>query len=155
MIKNTISKAILLVVYVIAIVLQMIYFVPCEKLYLVLSDNNTSHATVTGNSYNSIFEIEKSFKPKEDNGRHAYCETIDTPQLAINLSFTTIVAIATYFLFIFKKDNDYKNTKKQEFIEPPYLNFDELAFADEETQIKVQKEYAEAMYRYVASKINK
>ena len=154
MFLRNLSKFLLLIVWVALLVIQMIYFVPYKRTYLRLSDDGVSHSTITGNGYASLLEIEESFKVNEKDGKVAYCKTIDTPQLAINLSLTTIVVGAMYFLFIFKKENSYKNIKKQKINEVPYLNFDKLAFADEETQIQIQKDYAEAMYRYVKSKID-
>lgn len=151
MLLRKLSTFLLFTAWIALLVAQMIYFVPCKKMYLVLSDDNVSHATVVGNGYASIFEIEESFKAQEGNGRHASCKTIDTPQLAINVTLTTILTGAIYFLFIFKKVN---NSNKQKITKLPVLNFDELAFADEETKEQLQKEYAEAMYHYIKSRID-
>ena len=153
MFLRKISKVLLLVVWIALLVAELIYFVPCKKNMMRLSDDGTSHLNTIGNSYASIFEIEKSYEVNEENGRQAYCKTVDTAQVFINVSLTTIVAGVVYFLLIHKKEKNCKNTNKRELLELPHIDFNELAFADKETQEKARQVYAEAMYRYVKSKI--
>lgn len=155
MFLRNLSKFILVAIYVAVIILQMIYFVPCKKMIMRLSNDGTSHLNTIGNSYATIFEIEKSFKVNEEDGKQATCKTIDTQQLFINTMLTTIIAGAIYFLFLYKNDKKSSVIAKTEteVVEPPYIDLNELAFADPEEQKKAQKDYADAMYRYVKSKL--
>ena len=158
MLLRKISKVLLLVVWIVLLVAELIYFVPCKKMIMRISNDGVTHFHSIGNSYASIFEIEESFKVNEKNTKQATCKTVDTPQLITNVSLTTIVAGAIYLLFIYKKETDNKSINsinKQKVEEPPYIDFNDLAFADEETQRKVQQDYAEAMYRFAKNKIDR
>ena len=140
---------VLFAIYVITTLHLMIYFVPYEEAIVYLSKQNVLHREVIGNGYASIYEISDS-ETKVGNGSGIRSKTVDTPQLITNIVLSTIIAGATYFLFIFKKEKKSISVNEQEFKKYlPNIDFDELAFADDKLKERVQKEYVEAVDRYV------
>ena len=69
---------------------------------------------------------------------------VDTLQLFMNVSITTIVAVGLYFLL---QKSEKKIAEKN--IPIPILDINGLAFATEEEVTKAQEEYARQMVEYV------
>lgn len=167
-IANKIILFVIFVAYVIALVFQMIYFVPYEKVATFISAQNVPHTIVMENGYTSIIDgIDDRYTSIAELEQDEYLQSekgtiiskrIDTAQIVTNVIVTTLIAGAIYgaiyFLFIFKKEKEYIFIDEQETKKHlPILNFEELAFADPETQEKTRKDYEDAIYRYVKSKI--
>ena len=93
---------ILIVLYILAIIIQMNYFVPYERVLIFRSEQNVPHSEVIGNGYASMKTIK--YDNIQMDGWNGEGRIVDKEQLAINLALTTFVAVAVYFLFIFKKE---------------------------------------------------
>jgi hypothetical protein len=106
MIMGKISKVILIIVYVAVLVLQMVYFVPYEEMMVKKSNNNELTQCVVGNGYTSLLKLENTFVIEDEYVNQASCKHIDSPQLVVNVTLTTIIATAIYFMFIHKTKND-------------------------------------------------
>ena len=153
--KNKSKKTVaLIIVYVILVVAQLFLCVPYNAIVVSLTKQNVLYSEVVGSGYSTLSDIQYD-RANFIRDDYDYGKKVNTPQLAVNLTITTIVVSAMYFLFIFKKETKEQDTCKQQSIELPYIDFNDLAFADEETQRKVQQDYAEAMYRFVKNKIDR
>lgn len=166
MILQNISKWILIITFVAilitSLILQMMYFLPYEKVAILISAQNVPHTIVMETGYTSLTELQNDtydsvYEVEKIKEFDIVSKRINTSQLATNIALTTgiltIIYLAIYFLFLYNKEKKKPIITKTEVVEPPYIDFNELAFADPETQEKVQKDYAEAMYRYVKSKL--
>ena len=74
---------------------------------------------------------------------------VNTPQLIINVSITTVLAVALYFV-LQKKDKKII----EDDVQIPMLDINALAFADEETIEKEQAKYAKHMVEYIKRKVD-
>ncbi len=153
--KNKIKKIhILIALYIVLIIAELFFCVPCHNIQVFKSTQNVPHAEIIGSGYSTIFDISDSDAYIYEHENTTSGKRVNTPQLITNVTLTTIVATAIYFLFIHKKETGCQHINEKEIEELlPCLDFNELAFADEETKKKVQKEYAEAMYEYIKSKM--
>ena len=94
---------------------------------LFIMNINSSEIDLSKNSKSSIL-IEQS------TGK-----IVNTSQLFVNVSITTIIAIAIYFLL-------QKNEKIKEL---PLIDINSLAFSTDEEIIEAQRDYAKKIYEYV------
>jgi hypothetical protein len=110
---------ILVAVYIALIVIELFFYVPYHKIQIFVSDQNVPHTAITGSGYSTIFDIADSdvYVYRKASGKR-----VDTSQIFINVSTTTIVAAAIYFLL----------RKNRRIKEMPLLDINALAFADEE-----------------------
>ena len=156
--KKPLKLRVLVVVYIILAIVELFIYVPYNAIMVVVSEEQVPHAEIIGSGYSTVFDIQESEVRLENQVRYVnkndlgYGKRVNAQQLTFNITLTTIIATAIYFLFIFKKEA--KRQHKQETVELPYIDFKDLAFADDETQARARQEYAEAMYRYVKSKID-
>lgn len=149
---NKIKKThILIAVYAIIIIAELFFYVPYNKIQIFRTKNNVPHTETIGSGYTSMADIEDNnanFQEKAYTSSEG--KIVNTSQLAINVSATTIVAVAIYFLL---KKNDNVNIDAY-MDEIPVLDINSLAFADEETLIKAQQDYAKQLVEYIKRKDN-
>ena len=108
--KIRINKVhILIAAYVFALIMELFCFVPYEKIEVFRSEQNVPHTEIIGCGYASIFDIEKDDSTVECNAWTATGKRTDASQLAINVSCTTLIFIAVYFLFLCKKKKPAEN----------------------------------------------
>ena len=101
---------ILIAAYVFALIMELFCFVPYEKIEVFRSEQNVPHTEIIGSGYTNIVDIGKDDATVEGNAWTAIGKITDTPQLAINVSCTTLIFIAVYFLFLYKKKRPAENT---------------------------------------------
>ena len=142
--KKTKSKKthILVAVYIALIIIELFFCVPYHRIQTFVSVQNVPHTEVVGSGYTTMLEI--SNDDARYKGEH-YSNTgkkVDTPQLFMNVSITTVLAIAIYLI----------QHKKEKVKKLPVLDINALAFADEATIAQAQRDYAKEIYEYVKGK---
>ncbi len=145
--KNSETKKthILIAVYIFLIVIELFFYVPYHKIQIFTTENNVPHTEIIGSGYATMEDIEydKALTGTVSKSRTAG-KRVDTLQLFINISITTVLAIAIYFLM-------QKKEKKtiEENIPIPVLDINGLAFATEEEIVQAQQDYARKIVEYV------
>lgn len=151
--KNSKTKKIhfLIVAYIILIVTELFFYVPYHNIQIYSSKENVPHTAIIGSGYATMANITKD-NAYVDEGHTAWASSglgkiVNTPQLVINVSITTILAIGLYFLL------QKKEKKTIEDNEPmPELDLDSLAFADKETQQAEMAKYTQKLTEYIKKK---
>lgn len=142
--KNRFKKTyILIAAYILLIIIELFFCVPYNRVQIFISTQNVPHTEVVGNGYSTMSEIGLEYTQKygRNEGRMS-AKQVNTPQLFMNISITTFLAVAMYF--ILQKDEKIK--------ELPKIDTLTLAFATDEEVEKYQQEYAKKMYNYVKGK---
>ena len=136
---------ILIAVYIFLIVVELFFYVPYHNIQIFKSKQKVPHTVVVGSGYASMSNIKKDKAYTAERYPLAPSEvgkTVNTPQIFMNVSITTVLAIVTYLLM----------QKEEQVNEMPVLDVNELAFATEEEIEQAQREYARKMYAYVKNK---
>ena len=160
--KNKLKKTqIIIIVYIFLIITELFFYVPYHSIRIFRTKQNVPHTEIIGNGYASMEEIAGYVAVFDEN---AYTSTkgkiVNTPQIIINVSITTILAIAIYFLM--QKNQGVAKTQDattngitftdEELNDMPVLDVNSLAFAIEEEIIQAQRDYARQMAKYVIKK---
>lgn len=120
----------------------MFFCVPYHKIQVFVSSQNVPHTEIIGSGYATIFEI------SDDDARfrgYDYSNTgkkVNTPQLFMNVSITTALAIAIFFFL----------QKKETIEEMPVIDTNILAFGTDEEVEQAKRDYAREMYEYIKGK---
>lgn len=130
---------ILIVAYIILIITELFFCVPYHSIQIFKTNQNVPHTEIVGNGYATMEEISNDrvnmvYRDKIGSGK-----IVDTSQLFMNVSITTALAVAIYFLM--KKNEEVK--------ELPILDVNTLAFATEEEVEQAQREFSQKMYEYI------
>ena len=147
--KSGIKKThILIAVYIFLIVIELFFYVPYHKIQIFITENNVPHTEIIGSGYATMEDIEydKALTGTVSKSRTAG-KRVDTLQLFINVSITTIVAVGLYFIL-----QKSKRKIAEKNIPIPILDINGLAFATEEEVTKAQEEYARQMVEYIKGK---
>ena len=146
-IKNK-KSLILVAVYAFLIIVELFLYVPYHNIQLFVSRENVPHTEIIGSGYATMTNITNDNAYVKDRLSSATGKRVNTSQLLANVSITTVLAIAIYFLLL-------KNEKKivEENIPIPFLDINALAFATEDQIIQAQQDYARKMAEYVRKKI--
>lgn len=154
--KRKLNKThILIAVYVVLLVIELFFYVPYERIEIFRSNQNVPHAEIIGSGYTTIEEISSDTAYLDKNNKIATGKRVNTPQLMINVVFTTLLFIAIYFVSFYKNKTKSKSTNTQLSLfdiantVPPVLDVNGLAFATEEEIKQAQRDYAQEMYKYV------
>lgn len=136
--------------YVIVLLIESFLCVPYERIEIFRSNQNVPHTEITGSGYATLSDISSDSVVMGNSGFNATGRRVDTSQVLINLVFTTIVFVAIYFIFLHKKKDDKPKYRQLSIlpIEPPTIDFNGLAFADEATQQKAIAKYTADMFEY-------
>ena len=103
MLKNKIKKIhILIVVYVILIITELFFCVPYHSIQIFKSKQNVPHTEIIGSGYTTMADIQDSYAFVYLDDMNLG-KVVNTPQVLINVSITTLLAAAIYFLFIYGK----------------------------------------------------
>ena len=141
--KNTSKKPyILIAIYVMLVIYELLFFVPYHQIQTFVSEQNVPHTEIIGSGYTTIFSISSDTAQVLSHATRSSGKRVNTPQLLINISITTFLAVAIYFLM-------QKNEKMNNI---PELDFESIAFSTEEEVKQAQKDYAIKMYEYVKGK---
>ena len=145
-----IKKYIVIVVYAILIVTELFFYVPYNRIQMFRTQNNVTRTEIIGSGYATIANIEDNCANFHDT-KYTSSEgkIVNTPQLIINVSITTVLAVALYFV-LQKKDKKII----EDDVQIPMLDINALAFADEETIEKEQAKYAKQMVEYIKRKVD-
>ena len=89
---------ILIVIYVILIIVELFFFVPYHWIQVFRSEQNVPHSVIIGSGYTTMADIssDNAYLWKVHDANDG--KKVNTPQLLINVSITTVVAIAIYLL---------------------------------------------------------
>ena len=142
--KNRFKKTyILIAAYILLIIIELFVCVPYNKIQIFISTQNVPHTEIVGNGYSTMSELGLEYTQKYGRNEGRMSATrVNTPQLFMNISITTILAVAIYFLL--QKDEKINNI--------PELDFESIAFSTEEEVKQAQKDYARKMYEYIKGK---
>jgi hypothetical protein len=137
------------------------------------------HTQITGSGYATMTNITYNKAQLKNNERVKAGKRVDTSQLFMNVSITTIVFIAIYLLSLkeekdenkMETQNDFEEARKATeamfaedyqlsleesmLVEPPYLDVNALAFADDETIKEAQKQYVQDLYFYFKNRLDR
>ena len=134
---------ILVAVYVALIIIELFFFVPYHSIQIFRTQQYTPYIEIVGSGYASMEHINRN---EVDSWKNGYTSNVgkrvNTPQLFINVSITTVLAIAIYFI----------QHKKEKVKQLPLLDVNALAFADEDAIAQAQRDYAKEIYEYVKGK---
>ena len=131
---------ILITVYVILIVTELFFYVPYHKIQVFRSNQNVPHTEIVGSGYATMINIEWSAATfSQSSAKSNVGKRVNTPQILINVSVTTVLAVAIYFLL---KENE-------KIKELPVIDFNALVFCTEEEIMEAQRDYAKKIYEYV------
>ena len=102
----------LIVVYIILIIVELFFFVPYHSIQIFRTNQNVPHTEIIGNGYTTMSNIARDyvyFYGNDSTSRMG--KIVNTPQLFMNVSITTIVAAAIYVLFL----NEKKKTTETQY----------------------------------------
>lgn len=104
MLKNKIEKIhILIATYIVLIIIELFFCVPYHNIQIFKSSQNIPHTEIIGSGYSTIFDISDSDAYVFSNRDTSTGKRVNTTQVFINISITTALSVAIYFLFIHKK----------------------------------------------------
>ena len=130
---------VLVAVYVFFIIVELVFCVPYHNIQMFVSRENVPHSEIIGSGYTTMYDITTDNAYVNKTFGSATGKIVNTTQIFINVSITTILAIAIYLLL-----------KKNEAIEEmPVIDVNTLAFATEEEVKQAQRDYARQMAEYV------
>lgn len=142
---------ILIAVYIILIVTELFFYVPYHNIQIIRTQQNVPYTVITGSGYatmaditndNANVDMKESQWKSSGNGK-----TVNTSQIYLNVSITTILATGLYFLL-------QREEKKiiEDNLQMPELDIDGLAFADKETQKAEMEKYTQKLTEYIKKK---
>lgn len=173
------KKHILIAAYVVLIIVELFFYVPYHSIQIFKSQQNVPHTQITGSGYATMTNITYNKAQLKNNERAKAGKRVDTSQLFMNVSITTIIFIALYVLLLKNENGDNKTKVQNDFleakkatekmfekeyqlsleesmlVEPPYLDVNALAFADEETIKEAQKQYVQDLYFYFKNRLDR
>ena len=133
---------ILITVYIVLIIIELFFCVPYHNIQIFRSQQYVPHTVIVGSGYASMTDIKNDKACTNEKTPFAPSEigkTVNTPQIFLNVSITTVLAIVAYFLM----------QKEEGVNEMPILDVNNLAFATEEEIEQAQRDYAKEMAEYV------
>ena len=134
---------ILVAVYVALIIIELFVYVPYHRIQIFRSEQNVPHTEIVGSGYTTMDNIKRDHAIFwSNNDITSTGKKVNTSQLFINVSITTVLAIAIYFI----------QHKKEKVKQLPLLDVNALAFADEDAIAQAQRDYAKEIYEYVKGK---
>ena len=130
---------ILIAVYAFFIIAELFFYVPYHNIQMFVSRENVPHTEIIGSGYTTMdnITIDKAYVKKtfdSDTGK-----IVNTSQLFLNVTITTVLAISVYFLL----------RKSDEVNEMPMIDTMALAFATEDEEQQILRDYAKEMAKYV------
>ena len=105
------------------------------------------HTEIIGSGYSTMADITRHDAHLQK--QTATGKLVNTEQLFVNITITTIVFVAVYLLFLKNVKDKPKNKPQIDFKTLPDIDVDSLAFADDETVEKAKRKYAVDMYKHI------
>ena len=139
-IKNK-KTHILVAVYIVFVIIELFFYVPYHNIQVFTSNQNVPHTEIIGSGYATMTDIsyDKAYVKNIRSSKTG--KRLDTSQLFMNVSITTVVAVAVYFLFLNEKNKEIKGM--------PILDVNSLAFCTDEEIYQAQQDYARKMAEFV------
>lgn len=137
-IKNNKSH-ILVAVYVFFLIIELFFYVPYHNIQMFVSRENVPHTEIIGSGYTTMNDITTDNAYVKNRLSSETGKMVNTPQLFLNVSITTVLAIVIYFLL----------QKDEKVNEMPTLDINSLAFYTSEEIEQAQRDYARKMAEYV------
>jgi hypothetical protein len=103
---------ILIAVYAILIVTELFFCVPYHKIQTLKSEQNVPHVVTIGSGYTTMYDVANDTAHIGSIGK-----IVNTPQLLINVSITTFLAVAIYFLLRQQKTKQTIENNTDELLE--------------------------------------
>lgn len=118
--------------YILLLIIELFFYVPYEKIVIFLSDKNVPHTEIIGNGYETLDDIRYDNVFPINNGKTATGKRVDSGQLLINLSATTIIALFVYLIFIYSGDKSKVLQSEFELLQRKVdiLNYDNQLLQD-------------------------
>ncbi len=133
---------ILVAVYVTLIVIELFFCVPYQSIQIFRTKQNVPHTEIIGSGYAAMFEISDDDARITGDNYSSSGKIVNTSQIFINVSITSALAIAIYFLL----------QKNEAIEEMPVIDTNILAFGTDEEVEQAKRDYARKMYEYVKRK---
>lgn len=139
------------------IFVQLAAFTPYIKTETLISSQNVPHTIVLDNGWKDIDSI--GYAQEYSGKKIIEIERINVPVFILQLVLSALISIfVCIYPYIKKKlTQSHKNINSSSeliVIEPPYLDIDELSFADEDTSRRMQQKYARDLYDYIKKKLD-
>lgn len=155
---------ILIMVYIILIVTELFFFVPYHSIQIFRTNQNVPHTEIIGSGYSTMENI-TSYSVNFSKNKYTsdIGKIVNTSQLFMNVSITTVLAVAIYFLLQKKEEvsktqdieTDNITFTDEELNEMPVLDVNSLAFAIEEEIVEAQRDYARKVANYIMCKMKR
>lgn len=102
---------ILIAIYAVLIIIELFFYVPYHNIQIFKSKQNVPHTEIIGSGYTTMANItnDDAYVKKNENTNSG--KRVDTSQLFVNVSITTGLAVAIYFLFFHENK---KNCRKSD-----------------------------------------
>lgn len=141
------------------IFVQLAAFTPYIKTETLISSQNVPHTIVLDNGWKDIDSIGHTVRDYSGKNGSIEIERINVPVFILQLVLSALISIfVCIYPYIKKKlTQSRKNIDSHAepiVIEPPYLDIDELSFADEDTSRRMQQKYARDLYDYIKKKLD-
>ena len=136
---------ILVAAYIVLIVTELFFYVPYNNIQIFKTGQNVPHTEIVGSGYATMANISYDNAYIQNNERTSTGKIVNTSQLFMNVSVTTVLAIAIYFLL----------QKNEEVKELPIIDVNKLVFMTDEDIEQAQQDYARKMAEYVRRKEKK
>lgn len=133
------TNRILIAVYIFLIITELFFYVPYHNIQIFKTNQNVPHTEIVGSGYTTMDDITRDNACIQNGNRTSTGKIVNTPQLFLNVSITTVLAIVIYFLL----------QKDEKVNELPILDINTLAFLTEEEIAQAQRDYAIKMAKYV------
>ena len=143
------KKYTLVAVYVILIIIELFFCVPFNNIQTAISSQRVPHTTIIGSGYTTMADIGRSNESVKKNFNMHFGKTVNTPQIFLNVSITTIIFVMIYWLFM---KNRTKKIDIYDLSDIPELDIDGLAFADKDTQKAEMDKYTKQLIEYIKRK---
>lgn len=96
-------------VYIALVIIELFFYVPYHTIQVFTSNQNVPHTEIIGSGYARMIDITYDNAYVKNKLSSATGKRVDTSQLFMNVSITTIVAAVVYFLFLNEKKKPGEN----------------------------------------------
>ena len=108
--KNRMKKFYILVtVYVLLIIIELFFYVPYHNIQIFKTNQNVPHTEIVGSGYATMADITADNAYIENNQRIGSGKIVNTSQIFMNVSITTVLGIAIYYFLQKNEKEEFKN----------------------------------------------
>lgn len=117
-------KKLFIITYIVFIIVELLFFVPYDKVEIFISKQNVPHTEVIGSGYATMSDITQNEAVTDDKKENAVGKRVNTTQLITNISITTIMAIFIYFFLIRNLNSNQTNSSDESTSTATELSFE-------------------------------